>query len=196
MSIRTKMLVRKLIYLVLFAIIVGAFVYLSNKYENLSKKPQLSFNHYYKKIETDKYEVINAKTLIKYFKDDQKHLIFIGDNSSEWSQKYASLLTECLEELNTKASYYDLESDKTQKNSNYYKIRERLKNYLTTTDESNSNLLAPSFYIINKGRIRYYNIDTVAMKNTTKVSSYWSNYNKESFKKEIKYNIKRYYLNN
>ena len=57
-------------------------------------------------------------------------------------------------------------------------------------------MLAPSFYIVNNGKVEYYNITTAAVKNSTTVEDYWTNYNKEAFKKEIKSNIKRYYLNN
>ena len=125
-----------------------------------------------------------------------KYIVFIGNHESKWSEAYAYILTECLEELNIRINYYDLYSDKNQKNSNYYKIRERLKNYLVSTDDSDNNLLAPSLYIVDKGKIEYYNIATVAVKNNTRVEEYWTNYNRESFKREIKNNIKRYYLNN
>ena len=67
---------------------------------------------------------------------------------------------------------------------------------MVSTDDSDNNLLAPSLYIVDKGKIEYYNIATVAVKNNTRVEEYWTNYNRESFKREIKNNIKRYYLNN
>ena len=188
-------LIRKFIYLCLFATIIGAFVYLSKKYETPPEEETISFSNYYNGIDTDKYNIIKANTLLKQLKTG-KYIIFIGNSSSRWSEAYAYILTECLEELNIRISYYDLDSDKSQKNSNYYKIRERLKNHLVSTDDNDSNLLAPSLYIVDNGKIKYYNIATSAVKNTTKIEEYWTNYNKESFKREIKNNIKRYYLNN
>jgi len=188
-------LIRKFIYLCLFATIIGAFVYLSKKYETTPEEETISFSNYYNGIDTDKYNIIKANTLLKQLKTG-KYIIFIGNSSSRWSEAYAYILTECLEELNIRISYYDLDSDKSQKNSNYYKIRERLKNHLVSTDDNDSNLLAPSLYIVDNGKIKYYNIATSAVKNTTKIEEYWTNYNKESFKREIKNNIKRYYLNN
>lgn len=187
--------IRKCIYLILFATIIGAFIFLSNKYESLSEEKTIDFTSYYESIKTDKYEIIKANGLLKQLKNG-KHIIFIGNHTSIWSEAYAYILTDCLNELKVTASYYDLHSDKKQKNSKYYEIRERLKNSLVTTDESESNLLAPTLYIVNNGKIEYYNITTAAIKNSTKVEDYWTNYNKESFKREIKNNIKRYYLNN
>ncbi len=188
-------IIRKIIYLCLFATIIGAFVYLSNKYESLSETKTINFTDYYAGIHTDKYNIIKANGLLKELKSG-KHIIFIGNHTYKWSEAYAYILTECLDELNVKISYYDLNADKTQKNSNYYTIRERLQDYLVSTDDSESNLLAPSLYIVDNGKIKYYNIETAVLKNTTKIEDYWTNYNKESFKREIKNNIKRYYLNN
>lgn len=188
-------LIRKLIYLCLFATIIGAFVYLSNKYESLSEEKTVDFSNYYDSIKTDRYKIIKANTLLKQLKSG-KHVIFIGNHTSGWSEAYAYILTDCLDELNIQISYYDLNADKNQKNSNYYTIRERLENNLVSTDDSDSNLLAPSLYIVDNGKVKYYNITTAAVKNTTKIEEYWSNYNRESFKREIKNNIKRYYLNN
>ena len=188
-------LIRKFIYLVLFSLVLGAFIYLSNKYESLSEEKTIDFTSYYESINTKRFEILNANGLLKQLKTG-KHLIYIGNHTTIWSEAYAYLLTECLDELDVNASYYDLNSDKNQKNSKYYEIRERLKSSLITTDDSNNNLLAPSFYIVNNGKVEYYNITTAAVKNSTTVEDYWTNYNKEAFKKEIKSNIKRYYLNN
>ena len=188
-------IIRKTIYLFLFASIIGAFIYLSNKYESLSEEKTIKFTDYYESIDTDRYNIIKANTLLKQLKNG-KNVIFIGNHTSGWSEAYAYLLTECLDELNIQISYYDLNADKNQKNSNYYTIRERLKNNLVSTDESDSNLLAPSLYIVDNGKVKYYNITTAAIKNTTGIQDYWNNYNRESFKREIKNNIKKYYLNN
>ena len=188
-------IIRKIVYFILFSLIIGAFIFLSNKYENLSKSKKIDFNYYYKNIETDHFQIINANNLISYTKEG-RHLIFIGNSSSKWSIKYAELLTEILKEMNLDAGYYDIKNDKTQKNSNYYAVLEVLKNHLITTDSSNNNLLAPSFYIFTDGEIKYYNIDTVATKNSMTVKEYWKISREEEFIKEIKTNIKRYYLNN
>ena len=91
--------------------------------------------------------------------------------------------------------YYDIINDKAQANSNYYELIELLDGYLITTDISENNLLAPSLYIIDKGKVKYYNIETSAMKNTDKVNDYWTEEKEIEFKTEISDAINKYYLN-
>lgn len=188
-------IIRKLIYLVLFALIIYAFIFISNKYEKLSQEEEIVIGDYYKGLDTDTFEIVNSNKLISYLNKGD-HLIFIGNSSSIWSQEYAKILFNIAKKLDVEISYYDLENDKTQKNSHYYNVRERLAGSLTTTDGSKNNLLAPSFYIAKDSKIVFYNIDTVAMKNIDDPKEYWTKARKEEFKQEITYNIEKYYLNN
>lgn len=190
-----KSVIRKLIYFVLFGLIIFAFIYISNKYEKLSVEEEISISDYYKGLDEDIFEIVNSTKMISYL-NKGNHLIFIGNSNSVWSQEYAKILFNIAKKLDVEISYYDLENDKSQKNSNYYKLRERLAGNLTTTDGSKNNLLAPSFYVVFNGEIVFYNIDTVAMKNVDKPSEYWTKARKEEFKQEITYNIEKYYLNN
>jgi hypothetical protein len=190
-----KSVIRKLLYFVLFGLIIFAFIYISNKYEKLSVEEEISISDYYKGLDEDIFEIVNSTKMISYL-NKGNHLIFICNSNSVWSQEYAKILFNIAKKLDVEISYYDLENDKSQKNSNYYKLRERLAGNLTTTDGSKNNLLAPSFYVVFNGEIVFYNIDTVAMKNVDKPSEYWTKARKEEFKQEITYNIEKYYLNN
>lgn len=198
MSKKTKSIIRKIIYLILFSLMILTFIYLSDKYAARSERKVMTFNDYYQNIETKRYDVIKSNTLIKYLKgDDKKHLILIGSHTSKWSKEYVKILTEVFDELNIKnVKYYNLNSDKSQKNANYYEIRELLNGSLSTTDGSENNVLAPSLYIINDGKVKYYNIDTVVMKNTTAPKDYWTEEKISEFKIEITNAINKYYLNN
>ena len=192
---RKKSVVRKIIYFILYGIIIFSFIYISNKYEKLSKEEEIVITDYYKNLSTDYFKIINSNKIISYI-NKGNHLIFIGNSNSQWSQEYAKLLSNIANKLEVEIGYYDLENDKSQKNSNYYDLREKLAGNLITTDGSKNNILAPSFYIISNNKIVFYNIDTVAMRNTDKPSEYWTKAKKEEFKQEITYNIEKYYLNN
>ena len=192
---RKKSVVRKIIYFILYGIIIFSFIYISNKYEKLSKEEEIVITDYYKNLSTDYFKIINSNKIISYI-NKGNHLIFIGNSNSQWSQEYAKLLSNIANKLEVEIGYYDLENDKSQKNSNYYDLREKLAGNLITTDGSKNNILAPSFYIISNNKIVFYNIDTVAMRNTDKPSEYWTKSKKEEFKQEIRYNIEKYYLNN
>lgn len=195
MSTKTKSILRKIIYGILFLLMIVAFVCLSEKYASNSEEKILTISDYYSEIKSDKYETIKGGKLISLLSSG-KHIIFIGSQTSDFSKKYIEELDDIINELDLdKIYYYDINADKAQKNSNYYEIRELLNGYLTTTDGSKNNLLAPSLYIIDEGEAKYYNIDTVAMKNTDTIEDYWNKEQEERFKEEITSAINKYYLN-
>lgn len=192
---KTIQLIRKIIYIVLFSAIIGCFIYLSNKYTN--EEPEIKkISDYYEIEETSMYQVINGSEMINKIKKGT-NIIFIGSETSDWSKKYIEIITPIFKTFDIETVYYyDLNNDKAQKNSNYYDIKELLKGSLTTTDGSKSNLLAPSLYIIDNGEVKYYNTETVAMRNTTTPNSYWNEERKTNFKIELEDALLNYYLNN
>ena len=195
MTRKTKDIIRKGIYAIIFIAMLGAFIYLGNKYADNSKVKSLTINDYYKDIQKDNFEVINGTKFIKLF-DKGKHIVVIGSSQSEYSQKYIEEINKIVEELKpNKVYYYDIINDKAQGNSNYYRLVEKLDGYLITTDTSVNNLLSPSFYIIENGKVKYYNIETSAMKNTDTVKDYWNEEKEIKFKEEITNAINKYYLN-
>lgn len=197
MNEKQKNVLKKAIYAVLFIAMIGAFIYLSEKYKSNADDPVRLISDYYDiKLDNDKYPIITGGGFINLIQKG-KGLVIVGSKTSSWSKEFVKQIDIATEELGVdKVYYYDLNSDKNQKNSNYYKIKELLSGSLTTTDGSKNNLLAPSFYIIDDGEVKYYNVDTVAMKNTIKVEDYWSEEKKLEFKDEIQDAINKYYLNN
>ena len=192
---KTKSIIRKIIYGILFLIMILAFIYLGEKYADNSKTKTLTINDYYSEIKSEKFEVVYGSKMINLLKEGT-NIIFIGSKNSEYSKRYIQELNIILEQLNIeKIYYYDIVYDKSQKNSNYYEIRELLKGSLTTTDGSKNNLLAPSLYIIDNGEVKYYNTETVAMKNTDTVENYWTTDQQIKFSSEITLAINNYYLN-
>ena len=196
MEPRGNKIVRKIIYFVIFAILVVGFVYLGEKYKDNSKIKTYTITDYYPEADGELFEVVSGSKLINILKSKDSYLILIGSSKSEYSQKYLAEIQSIAKELNIeKIEYYDLKRDKTQKNSNYYEIRKQLDGFLTTTDGSTQNLLAPSFYILKKGKVVFYNTETVAMKNTDNVEKYWTEPKEIEFYSEISVAINKYYLN-
>lgn len=192
---KTKSIIRKVIYGILFLLMILAFIYLGDKYADNSKTKTLTINDYYSELKSDRFEVVYGSKMISLLKEG-KNIIFVGSKNSEYSKKYIEELNIILDQLKIeKVYYYDIVYDKSQKNSNYYEIRELLKGSLTTTDGSKNNLLAPSLYIIDNGEVKYYNTETVAMKNTDTVENYWTTDQQIKFSSEITLAINNYYLN-
>ncbi len=195
MSPRIKATLRKTIYIVLFLIMMVSFVYLSEKYASNSERKIYKMNDYYENINNDRYQVVTSNELMPLLREGQ-NIIFIGSSPSAYSKKYIEELDSVFNDLKIdKVYYFDIDSDKYQRNANYYEILDLLKGYLITTDDSNDNLYAPSLYIIKDGQVMYYNIDTVATKNTQSVDDYWNVEQKVIFKGEITNALNKYYLN-
>ena len=192
---KTKGIARKAIYAIVFIAMIASFIYLGNKYAGNSEIKVLDITDFYKDINKENFEVIKGGKFISLFKKG-KHIIVIGNSKSEYSQKYMQEINSIVEEVALEdVYYYDIINDKAQANSNYYELIELLDGYLITTDISENNLLAPSLYIIDKGKVKYYNIETSAMKNTDKVNDYWTEEKEMEFKTEISNAINKYYLN-
>ena len=178
-----------------FWLISFCFIYLGNKYAGNSEIKTQDITDYYKNIDKDNFNVIRGGKFISLFKKG-KHVIVIGNSTSEYSKKYIQEINKIIEKNNiTNINYYDIVNDKAQGNSNYYQLIELLDGYLITTDMTNSNLLSPSLYIIDNGKVKYYNIETSAMKNTDKVSDYWTSEKELEFEQNITEAINKYYLN-
>ena len=189
-------IVRRVIYFILFAGLAACFVFLGEKYKSNSKIKEYTIKDYYPNMNEKLFTVVNGSGLIDLLRSKDSHLIMVGSSKSVYSQKYIEELSLVANSLGVeKIFYYDSYSDKSQKNSNYYEIRNLLEGYLTTTDGSTKNLLAPSFYVIKNGEVKYYNTETVAMKNTDSVERYWSESKELEFSAEIALAINKYYLN-
>ena len=193
---RKKGLIRKFIYLILFAAALAGFILISKKYEENNEVKEVVISDYYSNLNDKQYTVVGGTKLINLLQNG-KHIIIVGSKKSDWSKYYVQEVDLAIKTFNIKNVYhYDINNDKAQKNSNYYAIKELLEDSLITTDGSNSNLLAPSLYIVDNGKVLYYNIETVAMKNTDTPKKYWTTEKKLEFNTEITNAILKYYLNN
>lgn len=202
MEPKQNSIVRKIIYYLLFALIIFAFLQISKRYENVHTDQIIKFSDYYPNERLSHFKVINGNEAIRKIKKG-KHIIFIGNSSSKWSISYAYEINKLFNNLvdakvlsaNDNIYYYDLANDKSQKNSKYYDLRRYLKGALVTTDTTDNNLLSPVLYIVDEGEIEYYNISTVAMKNRDDVDDYWTEERELMFEEEITEAIQKYYLN-
>ncbi len=196
MNAKTKSIIRACIYFILFSLLLVCFIFLSNKYSDNGKSIIKTYHDYYEKIDSEKYEVVNGSKTKKLIKEGM-NIIFIGNSKTKWSQQYAEYLNDVIKEYkDIKINYYDLENDKALLNSNYYDIIDLLDGSLVTTDSTENGLFAPCLYIIKDGKVLYYNVETVAMKNTDSVENYWTEVRTANFKQEIAEAINKYYLNN
>ena len=144
---KRKGLLRKAIYLVLFAVLGLCFILISEEYKDNSKPNEYVIKDYYPELTNEKYEIIGGKEFINLF-EEGKHIIVIGSKKTDWSLYYMTQIEAVLTENNVKnIYYYDINNDKAQDNKNYYDIKKLLKGSLVTTDDNHSNLFSGGCFI-------------------------------------------------
>ena len=67
MTTKTKNILRKVIYTIIFIAMLSAFIYLGNKYADNSEIKGLTINDYYKNIKKDNFKVISVTKFMKLF---------------------------------------------------------------------------------------------------------------------------------
>ena len=189
------------------SLLLSACIFFSASAKSNERNENIDVNHYVinlNEFNIDEKSIVASTTItltalndIDVIELELRSLNVTSVASEEINVKDFLQIEDILTENNVKnIYYYDINNDKAQDNKNYYDIKKLLKGSLVTTDDNQSNLLAPSFYIIEKGKVLYYNIETAAMKNTDKPADYWNEENKTNFKTEITEAINKYYLNN
>lgn len=191
-----KKSIRYVIYLILFTILIGAFIYLGKKdySDNLKKLTDgEKFNLEYNDVPKNNMFKYIYSTDLSNTLESGTGLIFIGFSSNEWAQYYVKYLYQVLEEKNVKnVYYYDLLKDRLRYTKYYVKIENKLSNHLIKLDDNTKRLNTPLFIIVKNGNILYVNKDTSNINNDITTSMYW-NYNQiMKFKEEISNNIERF----
>jgi hypothetical protein len=184
---------QKIIYLIIIILLFGVFVYVSKKYTREDVEG-VKFNDYYKDIDGSHIDLIFGSEFIKLIDDEDVHVFLIGDRENEWSQKYVELVSSIVKDLDVDIYYYDIVNDKSQENSNYYRIVKKLNGYLMSDDSSDNNFLSPSLYIIKDGKVLFYDAETSVVKNSDEVDAYWTEEREQAFRQKITAEIHKYVL--
>lgn|SRR5574344_753030 len=188
-----KKIIRIFIYLCLFSLVIGCFIYLGKK--DFGNKPinysdAEKFSMEYPDISTNNvFNYINATEVLNIF-DHGNGIIYMGFASNEWSQYYIKFLNQVITDKNIKeVYYYDLLKDRTKENKNYQKIANYLSNYLDNTDDNKKYLFTPALMVIKNGQVVYFNDETSLTKTTDTPQNYWTEEKIINFKTELANNL-------
>ena len=75
MEPRGNKIIRKIVYFILFAILILGFVYLGEKYKDNSKVKVYTIEDYYPGIGTDIFQSVSGSKLISILKDKNSHSV-------------------------------------------------------------------------------------------------------------------------
>lgn len=178
---------KKIVYFILYGLIIISFIYLGSKdynkvtYQNDAERFYEEYN-----IPKDNHFIyIGSTELIRRLKNDNS-VIFIGDKENEWSKEYANILYEIKNDIKVEnIYYYDARRVKMLMNRNYYDIIKALEGNLIETDDSNNNLFTPSLYIVKDGKIVFHDSTSAVVNNEDLVTDFWAQPKREIFKQKL-----------
>src|SRR5574344_1686610 len=186
---KNKKRFRIVVYLCLYIILIGMFVYLGKRdygtgvvnYTDAEK-----FNIEYPEIpDYNNFKYLNAYNLDELLKNGTG-IVFIGFSSNDWSQYYVKYLYSVLKNRNlSNLYYYDALKDKTRQNKYYLDIVSSLSNYLYQDDRGNVILNTPIVIFIKDGKVIYYDDETAISRNNVEPSDYWTDDRINAFETKI-----------
>ena len=180
-----KKLTRALIYLCLFGLTLGAFVYLGKKDYGTKISDAKKFSREYKISENNKFKYVKSYEVLDII-EHKSGVILMGFSNNEWMQYYVRYLNEAVNEDDIKTIYYyDLLEDRTRKNKNFVKIEDIMSSYLKQTDDGKEYLFTPALVFVKNGQIINYDDETSLVSYKTAPESYWTLDQVTNFKNKI-----------
>ena len=90
MNTKATNIIKKVIYLIIFILMIWAFIFLSKKYTQEAITND-TITSYYPKVTSAKFEVAKANQVKSLLKEG-KNIIIIGNSESKYSEKYILLV--------------------------------------------------------------------------------------------------------
>ena len=173
--------VQMIIYLIIFCILIWAFIYLGTRnYKNEINNDKERFDMDFSLVDKDNVFVYAKNLDVRSAIQSGNTIVFFGNNKSEWVNYYASILNEAAKNVGIKKIlYYDFFDDRDTKNGTYEKIVEILKDYVKTNDLGVKNIYAPTLVVIKNNNILYFDDETSFVDGDTTPNYYWTVNNKE-----------------
>ncbi len=182
-----KKYIRVIIYLVLFVLLIGAFIYLGKKDFNIDKNmtDAKKFSMEYSIDENNPFKYVYSSEVVDILKN-KTGIIYMGFSSNDWSKYYVKYLYEVLKENDIKnVYYYDLLKDRAKYTKNYQIIEEILTDYLYELDNGNIHISTPALIFVKNGKVIYYDDETAIERNNISPNDYWNQERVYLFKSKI-----------
>lgn len=184
-----KKYVRLLIYLVLFSLVIYAFIYLGKKDFGSASKLSDSdrFKEDYNMVGDNNFKYVFGSNALDVMKN-KTGIIFFSTPNNEYSNYFAKYLNEVLYEYDIKnCYYYNILKDRANYTKYYREIEGLLSNYLYRNDNGVPRLNTPSVVFIYNGNIMHYIDDTSVIRNNVTPNLYWNEENINIFKDKLRY---------
>ena len=183
-----KKYVRLAIYFVLFAALIGAFIYLGKKDfdtdNNLSDAERFSLE-YNNISKNNKFQYAYCSEVVDIIKN-KTGVIFIGFSSNDWAKYYINYLNEVVNESDFKTIYYyNLLKDRARYTKYYRELEDLLSDYLYELDSGSVRLSTPALIFVKNGKIMFFDDETAVERKNMTADYYWNEERVQDFKNRI-----------
>lgn len=186
-----------IIYIILFCIFIGLFIYFSTL-ENITKNKSDSdkFINEYKEVNNENVFIyLNGAETLDYIKNENAIILF-GMKNNSFVGTYANILNDVAKEVGIeKIYYYDLTEDRKIRNGNYESIVNYLSDYILLLDDGSKNIYVPAFLVKENGIISFFDDEDALIHGDINASDYFDNYRVNLKKITLKKVLEDYKLN-
>ena len=192
-----KKYVRIAVYFILFAVLIGAFIYLGEK--DFKEEKDLTdaqrFAYEYNIDHNNMFKYSYGSEIVDVIKN-KTGIIFLGFANNDWSKYYVKYLYDVLKLNNIKnVYYYDLQRDRGTSTKYYRELERLLSDYLYKQDTGETRIYTPALIFVKDGKIIHFDDETSINRNNIKAEDYWTVDKIGAFKgkidaylKEVNYN--------
>lgn len=175
-----------LIYIIIFIILIWAFIYLGTLDYNDDLSDNIRFSQEFSLVSEDNvFEYVNATSALMVA-NGTKGIVLFGTNN-EWVNYYANIVNKVAKEVGIdKIYYYDFIKNRQDNNGTYEKIVENLNEYTIHNDYGKAEIYAPSLLVVSKDKILLFDIETSFVIGNSSPSEYWNSYNEKQKISELK----------
>lgn len=187
-----KKYIRYVVYFILFAALIAAFIYLGKKdFSDTSKQSDSErFAAEYSINKENPFVYSYGSEVVDIIKN-KSGIIYLGFSSNDWCKYYIKYLYDVLKENDVKkVYYYDILKDRTKNTKYYLELEDLLSDYLYELDNGNIHVLTPALIFVKDGKIIYFDDETSIERNNLTPDLYWTKDKVDSFKNKINTYIK------
>ncbi len=164
------------IYMILFFILLGGFIYFGSKEYKTNDNDNEKFTSEHTGANTNNvFKYINVKEAYNLIRSDDC-VLFIGIPNNENVTYYANVLDDVAKELKVSTiNYYDIKEDRDSRNATYESIVNYFEKYITYTDSDVPDLHAPTLIVKKGGEVLLFDDEEAFRKGNVANKDYWAN---------------------
>ena len=184
-----------IIYLIVFCLLIYAFIYLGKKDYNVKLPDNERFASEFSMVSEDNVFKYVSAVDARMVSRKAKGIVLFGTNN-EWVDYYAYMVNKIAKEVGVKEIYYyDFTKNRKDNNGTYEDIVKNLSEYVTYNDKGVAEIYAPSLLVVSNDKVLLFDSETSFIKGKTTPSEYW-NQQKTLEKEEMLRQVFTQYMSN